>query len=82
MERGRLPIILFSRERWDSSGLAPELCIRFAKERPVILLERPAPAEPGVPDSWDLEFPTRQILVGRPVLTQRSRRWPRPACPR
>ena len=73
MERGRLPIVLFfSRERWDSSGRARELCIRFAKERPVILLERPAPAEPGVPDSWDLEFPMRQLLVGRPVLTQSS----------
>ena len=73
MERGRLPIVFFfSRERWDSRGRARELSVRFAKERPVILLERPAPAEPGVPDSWDLEFPTRQLLVGRPVLTQSS----------
>jgi hypothetical protein len=72
MEREGLPIVIFSEQRWDAGGRAWELSTRFAKERPVVLLEQPARAEPGVPDSWDLEFPMRQLLVGRPVLTRAS----------
>lgn len=72
MEKEELPIVIFSRQPWDSGGRARELSTRFAKQRPVVLLEPPAPAEPGVPDSWDLEFPMRQLLVGRPVLTRAS----------
>jgi len=72
MDDGRLPIVFFSKERWDSGGRSRELSTRFAGERPVVLVERPAPAEPGVPDSWDLVFPMRQLPVGRPVLTRSS----------
>jgi hypothetical protein len=72
MENGRLPIVFFSKQRWDSGGRSRELSTRFASERPVVLLERPSAAEPGVPDSWDLVFPMRQLLVGRPVLTRSS----------
>ena len=64
----RRPIVFFSEQRWDASDRARELSTRFAKQRPVVVLERPARAEPGVPDSWDLQFPMRRLLVGRPVL--------------
>jgi hypothetical protein len=70
METEILPIVYFSAERSDPSGRSRALATRFAKERPVILLEQPACSEPGVPDSWDLEFPSRQLLVGRPVLAE------------
>jgi hypothetical protein len=72
MDYGPLPIVFFSKERWDSGGRSCELSTRFAGERSVVLLERPSAAEPGVPDSWDLVFPMRQLLVGRPVLTHGS----------
>jgi hypothetical protein len=70
METEGLPVVIFSRQRWDAGGRAFQLSTRFAKERLVVLLEQPANAEPGVPDSWDLEFPMRQLLVGRPLLTR------------
>jgi UDP-galactopyranose mutase len=64
-----LPVIVFSHLRWDSVFQRPHhLVTRLARTRPVLFVEEPVPAEGGVPDSWDLQFPQPRLVVCRPVI--------------
>lgn len=67
-------ILALSRARFDdASRHARDLFTALAKEREVIFVEEPAAAEPGVPDSWEIQFPAAHLLVCRPVLRTTSR---------
>lgn len=57
----------------DTSRPTRELFTALAKEREVLFVEEPAAAEPGVPDSWEIQFPAPHLLVSRPVLRTPSR---------
>jgi hypothetical protein len=49
-------------------GRARELFAAVAKEREVVYVEEPVAAEPGVPDSWEIQFAAPRLVVCRPLL--------------
>jgi hypothetical protein len=62
-------ILALSRARFDDrSGRPRELFTALARHREVIFCEEPVAAEPGVSDSWELQFPAPHLVVCRPVL--------------
>src|SRR5262245_5154999 len=64
-----LPLVVYSHLRWDSVYQRPHhLVSRLSRRRLVLFIEEPAPAEPGVPDSWDVQFATPRLRICRPVL--------------
>jgi len=80
---GRRAILAFSTARFDDpSGRPRELFAALARERQVIFVEDPTAAEPGVPDSWELQFPAPRLLVCRPVLSASDEGPAGPAGPR
>jgi UDP-galactopyranose mutase len=65
-----LPLVVFSHLRWDSVYQRPHhLISRLARRRLVLFIEEPLKAEPGVPDSWDVQFTTPRLRICRPVLS-------------
>lgn len=69
----QLPVVLYSHLRWDSVFERPHhLATRLARKRQVLFIEDPMPAEEGVPNSWDLQFPRPRLVICRPVLEERS----------
>jgi UDP-galactopyranose mutase len=68
-----LPLVVFSHLRWDSVFQRPHhLISRLSRRRLVLFVEEPMAAEPGVPDSWDVQFATPRLRICRPVLTGES----------
>jgi UDP-galactopyranose mutase len=62
-------LVVYSHLRWDSVYQRPHhLISRLARRRLVLFIEEPALAEPGVPDSWDVQFATPRLRICRPVL--------------
>ncbi|HEX2485168.1 MAG TPA: hypothetical protein VHQ66_07705 [Myxococcota bacterium] len=62
-------IVALSRGRFESpDGRARELFTALAKEREVVFVEAPIAADPGVPDSWEIQFAAPRLLVCRPVV--------------
>jgi hypothetical protein len=62
-------IVALSRGRFESGeGRARELFTALAKEREVVFVEAPIPADFGVPDSWEIQFAAPRLLVCRPVV--------------
>jgi glycosyltransferase involved in cell wall biosynthesis len=65
----RMPIVVYSHLRWDSVFQRPQqLLSRLSRSHSVLFLEEPTSSEPGVPDSWELQFPLSNLAVYRPVL--------------
>jgi UDP-galactopyranose mutase len=65
-----LPLVVYSHLRWDSVYQRPQhLVSRLSRRRLVLFVEEPIAAEPGVPDSWDVQFATPRLRICRPVLT-------------
>jgi UDP-galactopyranose mutase len=64
-----LPLVVFSHLRWDSVYQRPQhLISRLARRRLVLFVEEPISAEPGVPDSWDVQFTTPRLRICRPIV--------------
>ena len=62
-------LLALSRARFDDpSGRRRGLFTSLAKRWPVIFVEEPSAAEPGVSDAWELRSPSSHLLVCRPLL--------------
>jgi UDP-galactopyranose mutase len=70
VDLSELPLVVFSHLRWDSVYQRPQhLISRLARRQMVLFVEEPVAAEPGVPDSWDVQFATPRLRICRPILT-------------